>query len=122
MCMSSAVPNCKQIADGPKKYGLVFTDILLFSNIKIQLTGTFEPFHFQTLKRTKAHPSPNYMFYNAITVASNYPHPLLHEVLITFCSGQLNVPLVVMMMMMMMIKNSHSASVSNTDSVLCLCV
>ena len=42
MCMSSAVPNYKQIADGPKKYGLVFTDILLFSNIKIQLTGTFE--------------------------------------------------------------------------------
>ena len=40
--MSLAVPNWKQLASGPKNTGLACNDILLFANIKIQLTWKLE--------------------------------------------------------------------------------
>jgi hypothetical protein len=42
MCMSSAVPNLKQLGGGPTNSDLAFTDILLFANMKILLTETFQ--------------------------------------------------------------------------------
>jgi hypothetical protein len=39
--MPSAVPNLKQLVVRPRNSGLACTDILLFANMKIHLTGTF---------------------------------------------------------------------------------
>jgi hypothetical protein len=42
MCMSSVLPNWKQIVGGPTNSDLACTDIWLYANIKIQLTKTFQ--------------------------------------------------------------------------------
>jgi len=42
MCLSSAVPNWKQLRGDPTNCGPACTDILLFANMKIQLTETFQ--------------------------------------------------------------------------------